>query len=93
MHLGVLLIGFHQQYYAFVNEQFVGNAFMHSAPITSLSGYVEWKNVGQHRRAGGLPPPKRKDSEVSPLNGIRLDETVGNGLAHSVGEAAPRNRF
>ena len=24
-----------------------------------------------------------------PLNGIRLDETVGNGLAHSVGEAAP----
>ena len=61
---------------------------MHSAPVTSLSGYVEWKNVGQHRRAGGLPPPKRKDSKVSPLNGIRLDETVGNGLAHSVGEAA-----
>ena len=33
------------------NDDFcVGNAFMHSAPVTSLSGYVEWKNVGQHRR-------------------------------------------
>ena len=66
---------------------------MHSASVTFLSRYVEWKNVGQHRRAPGLPPPKRKDSKVSPLNGIRLDETVGNGLAHSVGEAAPENRF
>ncbi len=33
-------------------------------------------------------PPKCIDFGVFPLNGIRLDETVGNGLAHSVGEAA-----
>ena len=35
--------------------RFVGNAFMHSASVTFLSGYFKWKNVGQHRRVGGLP--------------------------------------
>ena len=47
MHLGVLLIGFHQQYYAFVNEQFVGNAFMHSTSATFLPRYIEWIIVGK----------------------------------------------
>ena len=28
---------------------------MHSALVTFLLGYVEWKNVGQHRRAPGCP--------------------------------------
>ena len=47
-------------------------------PVTFLPGYVEWKNIGHHRRAGGLPPPNCNDSGVFPLNDIRLDETVGN---------------
>ena len=57
-------------------------------PVTFLPGYVERINTGHHRRAGGLPPPNCNDSGVFPLNGIRLYENVGNGLAHSVGEAA-----
>ena len=35
-----------------------------------------------------MPPPNCNDPGVFPLNGIRLYENVGNGLAHSVGEAA-----
>ena len=45
-----MVIGFMQLYCAFVNERFVGNAFMHSAWVMVLRRCVEWENVDSFRR-------------------------------------------
>ena len=59
------------------NDDFcVGNAFMHSASATSLSGYVEWKNVGQHRREWARP--MRRGTAISPT--VWMDYFLFNEL-------------
>ena len=59
------------------NDDFcVGNAFMHSASVTSLSGYVEWKNVGQHRREWARP--MRRGTAISPT--VWMDYFLFNEL-------------
>ena len=46
----ILAVGFAQIYCTFANEQFVGNAFMHSVWVMVLRRCVESKNVDSFRR-------------------------------------------
>ena len=84
----------------------VGNAFMRSETPVNICGSLDGnrllgfstffhstypdKNVTE---GAWFAPAEMERFRDVPLDGIRLDETVGNGLAHSVGEAALGDRF
>ena len=61
--------------------RFVGNAFMHSASVTFLSGYFKWKNVGQNRRTGFAPAEMYRFWVLSSNGSCPKPEPSGGGTA------------